>query len=236
MSGKERVWLIPRGGLRHDLVMTIRVVIVDDHAMIRSGLRALLDAQDDIEVVGEAEDGDAAIVAAAKLHPDVMLMDVRMPRVNGLEATRQIMSSDEKVSLPRVLMLTTFDIDEYVYEALRVGASGFLLKDVPTAQLVQAVRSVAAGESLLAPSATRRLIERFVALDNPPPDARLSVLTERELEVLKAIARGFSNAEIAESLFISVETVKTHVGSILRKLGLRDRVQAVVIAYECRLL
>jgi DNA-binding NarL/FixJ family response regulator len=213
----------------------IRVVLADDQTMVREGFRLILEAQDDIEVVGEAANGHEAVVLARELEPDVVLMDIRMPQVDGVEATRRL----TEARLPtRVLVLTTFDADEYVYAALRAGASGFLLKDSPRAQLLQAVRVVAAGNELLDPAITRRLVERFVRL----PGARggippaLADLTERELDVLRLVARGMSNAEIAKELFLSAATVKTHVANMLQKLGLRDRVQSVVLAYECGLV
>ena len=213
----------------------IRVLIADDQALVRGGFRMILDAQKDIEVVGEASDGQEALTQARELEPDVVLMDIRMPELDGLEATRQLLSGD---GAARVLMLTTFDLDEYVYEAMKAGASGFLLKDVRPEQLAEAVRVVAAGESLLAPAITQRLIAEFVR--RPPPGSgqpvELSELTERELEVLKLIARGLSNGEIASALFVSEATVKTHVTHVLAKLKLRDRVQAVVLAYESGLV
>jgi DNA-binding NarL/FixJ family response regulator len=213
----------------------IRVLVADDQALVRAGFRAILEAQDDLEVVGEAGDGGEAVAIARELRPDVVLMDVRMPGVDGIEATRRLLRDGDG---PRVLMLTTFDLDEYVYEAMRAGASGFLLKDAPRDQLVGAVRTVAAGDSLLAPALLRRLIEDFVR--RPAPGARshpeLEELTERELEVLTLIARGLANAEIAAQLFVSEATVRTHVTHILAKLGLRDRVQAVVLAYETGLV
>jgi DNA-binding NarL/FixJ family response regulator len=213
----------------------IRVLVADDQALVRAGFRAILEAQDDLEVVGEAGDGGEAVAIARELRPDVVLMDVRMPGVDGIEATRRLLRDGDA---PRVLMLTTFDLDEYVYEAMRAGASGFLLKDAPRDQLVGAVRTVAAGDSLLAPALLRRLIEDFVR--RPAPGARshpeLDELTERELEVLTLIARGLANAEIAARLFVSEATVRTHVTHILAKLGLRDRVQAVVLAYETGLV
>ncbi len=217
--------------------MTIRVLVVDDQAMVRQGFGALLDAQQDIEVVGDAADGLQAVDAVRRLDPDVVLMDVRMPGLDGLQATRRILSSPGDRH-PRVLMLTTFDVDDYVYEALRAGASGFLLKDAPAADLITAVRVVAAGDALLAPSVTRKLIAEFArrpAANRPTPD-RLRTLTPRETEVLKAIARGLSNAEIADTLVLAEQTVKTHVGRILAKLDLRDRAQAVVVAYETGLV
>lgn len=219
--------------------MTISVLIADDQAMVRAGFAAVLAAQPGIEVVGQAADGDAAVAMAHELRPDVVVMDVRMPGRNGLEATLALQTPPRSSDyVPRVLMLTTFDIDDYVYEALRAGASGFLLKDATPEELVAAVRIVASGDALLAPSVTRRLIEDF-ARSAPPPriDAsRLSELTEREREVLTLVGRGFSNTEIAKALFIAEQTVKTHVSKILSKLGLRDRVHAVVLAYDTGLV
>ena len=211
----------------------IRVLIVDDQSLVRAGFRMILEAEDDVEVVGEASDGAEAIDASAEHSPDVILMDVRMPNVDGLEATRRLLEG--KSEGPRILILTTFDLDEYVWEALHAGASGFLLKDTPPEQLVDAIRVVAAGDALLAPAITRRVIEEFVS--RPPASARrpapgLDELTARELEMLRYVARGLSNAEIAEAAFVSETTVKTHVAHILMKLRLRDRVQAVVYAYE----
>jgi DNA-binding NarL/FixJ family response regulator len=210
----------------------IRVLLVDDEALVRGGFRMILESQDDIEVAGEASDGAEAQEQVRRLRPDVVLMDIRMPGMDGLEAMRRILGSGSDA--PRVLILTTFDLDEYVYEAMRSGASGFLLKSVRPRQLPDAVRTIAEGESLLAPSVTRRLVEEFVRL--PPPGQAVpeavTGLTERELEVLRLIADGQSNAEIAASLFLSEATVKTHVTRLLAKLGLRDRVQAVVLAYE----
>jgi DNA-binding NarL/FixJ family response regulator len=216
--------------------VTLRVLIVDDQALVRAGFRMILDAEVDIEVAGEAADGDEAVSEAERLQPDVVLMDVRMPQVDGIEATRRLLSGDR--SETKVVMLTTFDMDEYVYDALRAGASGFLLKDVPPEQLVAGIRAVAQGDALLAPSITRRVIEEFVR--RPPSSVRtmppeVAELTARELEVLKLLARGLSNAEIAKELFVSETTVKTHVAHVLNKLSLRDRVQAVVFAYECGL-
>jgi DNA-binding NarL/FixJ family response regulator len=211
-----------------------RVVVADDQALVRAGLKMVLEAEPDIDVVGEASDGREAIDQVRSLRPDVVLMDIRMPELDGLEATRRLMTAPGD-DTPKVLMLTTFDLDEYVYEALRAGASGFLLKDTPPEQLVSAIEVVAQGEALLSPSITRRVISEFVKGTGPKPQAqfpRLSDLTARELEVLLSIARGLSNAEIAKELFVSETTVKTHVARILMKLGLRDRVQAVVLAYE----
>ena len=213
----------------------IRVLIADDQALVRGGFRMILDAQADIEVVGEAADGRQALARARELQPDIVLMDIRMPELDGLQATRRLLHGN---GATRVLILTTFDLDEYVYEALKAGASGFLVKDVRPEQLADAVRVVATGEALLAPTITRRLIEQFVR--RPPPTSgappELSELSERELEVLKLIARGLTNSEIAESLFVTNATVKTHVTHILTKLTLRDRVQAVVVAYESGLV
>jgi DNA-binding NarL/FixJ family response regulator len=214
----------------------IRVLIADDHALMRDGLRGMLDAQEDMEVIGEAEDGAQAVDEALRLHPDVVIMDIRMPRLDGIEATRRLRAQGERA--PRVLVLTTFDLDEYVFEALRAGAGGFALKDAPPRQLAEAVRTVASGEALLAPAVTRRLIERHVA--RPPADVarreRFEELTDRELEVLRLLTRGLSNAEIGERLYLSEATVKTHVTRVLSKLGVRDRVQAVVLAYESGLV
>jgi DNA-binding NarL/FixJ family response regulator len=213
--------------------MSVRVLLVDDQALVRSGFRLILETREDLEVVGEAEDGREAVELARRLSPDVILMDVRMPNVDGVEATRRLAALGSKA---RVLILTTFDLDEYVYEAIRAGASGFLLKDVRPAQLVEAVRVVAAGEALLAPTVTRRLLDHFAGqlpgTKRPPELARL---TERELEILMLLAEGLSNAELAERLFLSETTVKSHVSSVLRKLELRDRVQAVVLAYKAGL-
>jgi DNA-binding NarL/FixJ family response regulator len=229
--------------------MSVRVLLVDDQALIRAGFRMILDAEDDIEVVGECADGTQAVDSARRLAPDVVLMDIRMPEMDGIEATRRIATGEASqapaggpggVSPPdgsdtRVLMLTTFDLDEYVYDALRAGASGFLLKDVPAEQLVEAIRIVAQGDALLAPSVTRRLISEF---SRSAPGQRgqapesLEDLTPREVEVFRLMARGMSNAEIAAELIVSDTTVKTHVARVLMKLGVRDRVQAVVLAYE----
>ena len=212
----------------------IRILLVDDQALVRAGFRMILDAEAEMEVVGEASDGREALDQVRALRPDVVLMDIRMPELDGLEAARRILSGPED-GMPKILMLTTFDLDEYVYEALRAGASGFLLKDTPPEQLVGAIHVIAEGEALLSPSITRRVISEFVKGTGPKPQAqfpRLQDLTARELEVMKLIARGLSNAEIAKALFVSETTVKTHVARILMKLGLRDRVQAVVLAYE----
>jgi DNA-binding NarL/FixJ family response regulator len=217
--------------------VSIRVLLVDDQALIRAGFRMILDAEEDIEVVGECSDGTQAVDSARRLSPDVVLMDIRMPEMDGIEATRQIAAREGEAG-PRVLMLTTFDLDEYVYDALRAGASGFLLKDVPAAELVAGIRVVAQGDALLAPSVTRRLIHEFsrgaVAQQSAPPE--LDELTPRELEVFRLIARGMSNHEIAEELVVSETTVKTHVARVLMKLEVRDRVQAVVLAYESGLV
>jgi DNA-binding NarL/FixJ family response regulator len=210
----------------------IRIILVDDQELVRAGFRMVLDAQHDMQVVGEAGDGIAAIDLARRLHADVMIMDARMPRVDGVDATRQIRQHGD---LPRVLMLTTFDLDEYAFAALKAGASGFLLKDVPPEELLFAIRAVHSGDSVVAPSTTRRLIDQFAALlpgGEQPAPAELAELTEREREVLTLIAQGLSNSEIARHLFVSEATVKTHVGRVLAKLDLRDRVQAVVYAYE----
>jgi DNA-binding NarL/FixJ family response regulator len=211
--------------------MSIGILIADDQALVRAGFRMILEAERDLRVLAEAKDGAEAVEAARRVRPEIVLMDIRMPSMDGLEATRRILAAEQP---PRVLMLTTFDADEYVFDALHSGASGFLLKDVPPEQLVAGIRTVAAGEALLAPSVTRRLIESFVRdhprAPEPPPE--LQELTARESEILKLIARGLSNAEIAEQLVVSSTTVKTHVARVLSKLGLRDRVQAVVLAYE----
>jgi DNA-binding NarL/FixJ family response regulator len=210
----------------------IRIALVDDQAMVRAGFRMILEAEPDFTVVGETGDGHDAPAMVAAARPDVVLMDVRMPRVDGIEATRRIMTA---ANAPRVLMLTTFDLDDYVYAALQAGASGFLLKDAPAEQLIDAVRIIAAGEAMLAPSVTRRLIEevtRRPAVDRSAAAPGLDDLTSRELEVFRLVARGLSNGEIADALYLGEATVKTHVGRLLAKLGLRDRVQAVVVAYE----
>ncbi|GGP86644.1 response regulator [Saccharothrix coeruleofusca] len=215
--------------------MSTRVLIVDDQAMVRESFHVALSAQPDLEVVGEAGTGVQALSLAAGLAPDVVLMDIRMPVMDGLEATRRILGSSGEA--PRVLVLTTFDLDEYVYSALRAGASGFMLKDAPLADLVNAVRVVAAGHTLFAPSVTRRLVAAFAARSpDPPAAASLSGLTPREREVLRLIARGLSNTEIAGALTIAEQTAKSHVSRVLTKLGLRDRAQAVVLAYESGLV
>jgi len=215
--------------------MTIRVVVADDQGMVRSGFSVLLNAQPDIEVIGEAVNGQEAIARAAELRPDVILMDVRMPVLDGLHATREITAMPDP---PKILVLTTFDLDDYVYEALRAGASGFLLKDASATELANAVRLVAAGDALLAPGVTRRLIAEFARMGAPrsPTRKQIEGLTERESEVLALVARGMSNAEIADHLVVAEQTIKTHVGRILMKLGLRDRTQAVVLAYESGLV
>jgi DNA-binding NarL/FixJ family response regulator len=213
-----------------------RILIADDQVLVRGGLRMILEAQPDLEVVGEADDGGEALALARELRPDLVLMDIRMPGVDGLEATRRLLAAGDPA--PRVLVLTTFDLDEYVYEAIRAGASGFLLKSTPPPQLVEGVRAVMAGDALLSPQITRRLLERFTR--RPPPSAgapaELAELTHRELDVLRLIADGQSNAEIAETLVLSEATVKTHVNHILTKLRLRDRVQAVALAYRSGLM
>jgi RNA polymerase sigma factor (sigma-70 family) len=213
----------------------LRVVIADDQALVRAGFRMILEADDDVEVVAEANDGEQAVAAVRRTRPEVVLMDIRMPELDGLEATRRILAGGASC---RVIMLTTFDLDEYVYAALRAGASGFLLKDVSPEQLVASVRMVAAGDALLAPSITRRLIERFARSDAAAAvvPRELSALTAREREVLVLMARGLSNGELAERLNLSEATVKTHVARILSKLEIRDRVQAVVLAYETGLV
>jgi DNA-binding NarL/FixJ family response regulator len=213
--------------------MSIRLLIVDDQELVRTGFRLFLETQDDLEVVGEAGDGQQAIERARELRPDVILMDIRMPRMDGVEATARLTSAGIEPP-PRVLVLTTFDLDEYVFGALRAGAAGLLLKDAPRERLIEAIRVVHGGDALLSPSITRRLIENFAARTDPPqpPPSLLGQLTPREREVLALVARGLSNGEIAERLVITEATVKSHVGSLLMKLGLRDRVQAVVFAYE----
>jgi len=209
----------------------IRVLVADDQALVRAGFAVLLQSADDLEVIGEATNGAEAVAIAARERPDIVLMDVRMPVLDGIEATRLVTQSDPDI---RVIILTTFDLDEYVYDGLRAGASGFLLKDTPPADLLAAIRVVAGGDALLAPSVTRRLIEEFAKrpADRPPPAASLDALTDREREILVLIARGLSNAELAERLYISHATAKTHVSRLLTKLGARDRAQLVMIAYE----
>jgi DNA-binding NarL/FixJ family response regulator len=209
--------------------MTIRVLVADDQSMVRAGFRMLLAGEEGIEVVAEAGNGLEAVEKAARFHPNVVLMDIRMPELDGLEATRRILAADQTA---RVMILTTFDLDEYVYEALRAGASGFVLKDDPPEQLIAAVRIVAGGEALLSPAITKRVIKQFTRIPQPAPPKQLGELTDRELEVFRLIARGLSNAEIGAELYISDTTVKTHITHILQKLNLRDRVQAVVLAYE----
>ena len=218
--------------------MTVRVVVADDQALVRSGFTMLLGGEPDIEVVGEAGNGAECVALVARLHPDVVLMDIRMPVMDGLEATRKI-SEDASLSDTKVLILTTFDLDEYVHEALRAGASGFLLKDTLPIELINAVRVVAAGDALISPKITRRLIEEFARRPGAPTTATSGVLdqlTEREREVLETVARGLSNAEIAEALFVSHATVKTHISRLLMKLDARDRAQLVMIAYETGLV
>jgi DNA-binding NarL/FixJ family response regulator len=209
--------------------MSIRVLVADDQAMVRSGFRMLLGSEPDIEVVAEAGNGLEAVQKAARFEPTVVLMDIRMPDVDGLQATRQIIAADPSA---RVLILTTFDLDEYVYEALRAGASGFVLKDDPPEQLIAAVRTVAAGDALLSPAVTRRVIKQFTRVPRPSPPKEMDDLTDRESEIFTLIVDGLSNSEIGERLYISETTVKTHVTHLFQKLGLRDRVQAVVLAYR----
>jgi DNA-binding NarL/FixJ family response regulator len=214
--------------------VTARVLVVDDQALVRAGFRMIIDAEDDMRVVGEANDGTEAIELARRTTPNIVLMDIRMPNMDGIEATKRLTASN---GAPHVIILTTYDLDEYVFEALAAGASGFLLKDVPPEDLVKAIRVTTQGEALLAPSVTRRLIEQF-AHSRPPsfPAGKLEGLTDREVEVLTLMARGMSNSEIAGTLFVGESTVKTHVGHILEKLALRDRVQAVIFAYEVGLV
>jgi DNA-binding NarL/FixJ family response regulator len=209
--------------------VTIRVLVADDQSMVRAGFRMLLGGEKDVEVVAEASNGIEAVEKAARYRPDVILMDIRMPELDGLEASRRILAADRNA---RVLVLTTFDLDEYVYEALRVGASGFVLKDDSPEQLIAAIRTVAAGDALLSPTITKRVIQKFTHLPRPTPPKELDELSERELDVFRLIARGLSNAEIAQELYISDTTVKTHITHILQKLNLRDRVQAVVLAHQ----
>jgi DNA-binding NarL/FixJ family response regulator len=212
--------------------MSIRVLVADDQSMVRAGFRMLLSGEEDIEVVAEAQNGLEAVEKAARFEPTVVLMDIRMPELDGLEATRRILAADPEA---RVLILTTFDLDEYVYEALGAGASGFVLKDDPPEQLIAAIRTVAGGDALLSPAVTKRVIKQFARMPRPAPPAGLDELTAREREVFRLIATGLSNAEIGRELFISDTTVKTHVTRVLQKLGLRDRVQAVVLAHEAGL-
>jgi len=219
--------------------VSIRVVLADDQALVRTGFRLIIAEADDIEVVGEAGDGAEAIQVTAAAHPDVVLMDIRMPGTDGITATRQIRAAAAAEPAPRVLILTTFDLDEYVFAGLRAGASGFVLKDALAPDLLSAIRAVASGAAVVAPTITRRLIERFIGeapADNRPTMSVLDVLTAREREVLSLIARGLSNTEIAARLFLSEGTVKTHVSRVLAKLGLRDRIQAVILAYEVGLI
>ncbi len=209
--------------------MTIRVLVADDQSMVRAGFRMLLSREEDIEVVAEASNGLEAVDKAARFQPTIVLMDIRMPELDGLQATRRILAADNDA---RILILTTFDLDEYVYEALRAGASGFVLKDDPPEQLLTAIRTVAAGDALLSPAITKRVITQFTRIPRPAPPKEVDELTAREQEILRLIAGGLSNGEIARELFISDTTVKTHVTHILQKLNLRDRVQAVVLAYQ----
>jgi DNA-binding NarL/FixJ family response regulator len=209
--------------------VSVRVLVADDQSMVRAGFRMLLAEEPDIDVVAEASNGLEAVDKAARFHPTVVLMDIRMPHLDGLEATRRILAADDTA---RILILTTFDLDEYVYEALRAGASGFVLKDDPPEQLIAAVRIVAGGDALLSPAITKRVIKQFTRLPHPAPPKQLDDLTERELDVFRLIAQGLSNAEIGRELYISDTTVKTHITHILQKLNLRDRVQAVVLAYQ----
>lgn len=220
---------------------TIRILLADDHELMRSGLRGMLDAEPDMSVIAEAADGAEAVELALTEHPNVVIMDIRMPRLDGIAATRRLLEeagSGHGIEPPNVLVLTTFDLDEYVWEALRAGAAGFMLKDAPPRQLAEAVRTVAEGDSLLAPAVTKRLVERYVSAPQrgAADDPRFADLTDREREILALIARGRSNRELADELFVSEATVKTHVTRILRKLELRDRVQAVVLAYETGLV
>ena len=209
--------------------MTIRVVVADDQSMVRAGFRMLLAGVHDIEVVAEASNGFEAVNKAARFHPTVVLMDIRMPELDGLQATRRILAADDTA---RILILTTFDLDEYVYEALKAGASGFVLKDDPPEQLIAAIRTVAAGDALLSPAITKRVIKQFVRIPRPTPPKEFDDLTAREQEVFRLIVRGLSNAEIGQELYIGDTTVKTHITHILQKLGLRDRVQLIVLAYQ----
>jgi len=213
--------------------VTIRVLVADDQSMVRAGFRMLLSGEGDIEVVAEAGNGLEAVEKAARFDPDVVMMDIRMPELDGLEATRRILAAD---GTTRILVLTTFDLDEYVYEALRAGASGFVLKDDPPEQLLAAIRTVAAGDALLSPTVTKRVIEQFTRMPRPTPPKELEELSARERDVLRLVARGLSNAEIGQELYISETTVKTHVTHVLQKLNLRDRVQVVVLAHQARLV
>ena len=209
--------------------MSIRVLVADDQSLVRGGFRMLLAGEQDMEIVAEASNGLEAVEKAARFHPTIVLMDIRMPELDGLEATRRILAADAEA---RILILTTFDLDEYVYEALRSGASGFVLKDEPPEQLLAAIRTVAAGDALLSPSVTKRVIKQFARTPRPAPPKEFDELTSREQEVFRLIAEGMSNVEIGQQLYISDTTVKTHITHILQKLGLRDRVQAVVLAYQ----
>ena len=213
--------------------MSIRVLVADDQSMVRAGFRLLLSGEDGIEVVAEAENGLEAVDKAARFQPSVVLMDIRMPELDGLEATRRILAADPGA---RILILTTFDLDEYIYEALQAGASGFVLKDDPPEQLIAAIRTVAAGDALLSPAVTRRVIQQFTRIPRAAQPSGLEQLTGRERDVLRLVAQGLSNAEIGEQLYIGETTVKTHVTHVLQKLQLRDRVQAVVLAYQTGLL
>jgi DNA-binding NarL/FixJ family response regulator len=212
--------------------VTIRVLVVDDQSMVRAGFRMLLSGEEDIDVVAEASNGVEAIEKAGRFDPDVVLMDIRMPELDGLEATRRILAED---ATTRILVLTTFDLDEYIYEALRAGASGFVLKDDPPEQLIAAIRTVAAGDALLSPAVTKRVIDRFTRIPRPTPPKEIEDLSARERDVLRLVARGLSNAEIGQELYIGETTVKTHVTHVLQKLNLRDRVQIVVLAHQARL-
>jgi DNA-binding NarL/FixJ family response regulator len=209
--------------------MSIRVLVADDQSMVRAGFRMLLADEEDIDVVAEASSGLEAVQEAARVRPTVVLMDIRMPRLDGLEATRRILAADEAA---RILILTTFDLDEYIYEALRAGASGFVLKDDPPEQLIAAIRTVAAGDALLSPAITKRVIKQFTRVPHPAPPKEFGELTAREQEVFRLIARGLSNAEIGQKLYIGETTVKTHITHILQKFNLRDRVQLIVLAYQ----
>jgi DNA-binding NarL/FixJ family response regulator len=213
--------------------MTVKVLVADDQPLIRNGFRMVIDERPDLELVGEATDGEQAVELARDLDPDVILMDIRMPKLDGVEATRRLVDAGAR---SRILVLTTFDLDEYVYAAVRAGASGFLLKDVEPAQLVDAIRVVAAGNTLFGPAATRHLVERFTLVPDTTPAPGLDQLTDREREILRMLAEGLSNAEIASRLYLGETTVKSHVSAVLRKLGVRDRVQAVIAAYESGLV